>query len=204
MTFRKTTVARVLLYLALLLPLLVLLWDYSQNRLTADPIREATLRSGKMALLLLIASLACTPAFSAFGYLPLLRLRRTLGLSAFGYAALHLYIFVGVDYGFNAAYLREGLLEKPFALLGLAAFLILLPLALTSSRGWQRRLGRSWSLLHSGVYLAAILAASHFVLLVKAGAGEPLTYAAVIVILLVLRSPAVAGALRRWRRYRPA
>jgi sulfoxide reductase heme-binding subunit YedZ len=135
-----------------------------------------------------------------------MRLRRPLGVYAFGYAALHFLTFIGLDYGFNLASLREGLIEKPFALVGLAAGTLLLPLALTSTRGWMRRLGRNWKRLHWLVYIAAPLAIVHYVWQVKADYRQPLLYGLVVAMLLLLRVPAVrrvaAQAAARLRLHR--
>jgi sulfoxide reductase heme-binding subunit YedZ len=143
---------RITVHIGALIPLAVLIWSYSHGQLTADPIRAIILRTGKTALILLVLSLACTPVNSLFGFKPALKVRRALGLYAFLYAAIHLSVFVGLDYGFDPALLQDALLEKRYALVGFAAFLILLPLAITSTRGWMRRLGQTWKKLHQWVY----------------------------------------------------
>ena len=190
---------QILTHVAALLPLAVLIWDYTQDQLTFDPIREITLRTGRYALTLLVLSLACTPANVLFGLKQVLRLRRPLGLYAFLYTSLHLLTFVGLDYAFDARLIAQVVIEKPFVQVGLAAFLILLPLAVTSTRGWAKRLGKSWKRLHRLVYLAALLAVVHFVWVVKAGVSRPVVYAAVVVVLLIIRIPwvrAFLGGLR--------
>jgi methionine sulfoxide reductase heme-binding subunit len=191
-----------LVHLALLAPAILLIWDFAGGRLTADPIQAATLRTGKTALSLLVLCLACTPVYTATGFRQLLSLRRTLGLYAFAYAALHVTIFVWLDYGLDASLMREAVLEKPYALAGLAAFLLLVPLAITSTWGWRRRLGPAWTALHRAVYVAALLAAVHFLWSVKADTSEPLRFGAAVLLLLSLRIPAVRRQLGRWR-YRP-
>jgi sulfoxide reductase heme-binding subunit YedZ len=185
---------RITVHIGALIPLAVLIWSYSHGQLTADPIRAIILRTGKTALILLVLSLACTPVNSLFGFKPALKVRRALGLYAFLYAAIHLSVFVGLDYGFDPALLQDALLEKRYALVGFAAFLILLPLAITSTRGWMRRLGQTWKKLHQWVYLAALFVIIHFVWLVKADIREPLMYGAVVVALLAFRIPRV----RQW------
>jgi sulfoxide reductase heme-binding subunit YedZ len=150
---------------------------------------------------LLVLSLACTPINSVFGFKPVLRVRRALGLYAFMYVSLHFLIFVGLDYGFDLALIREAVLEKRYALVGFAAFLILLPLAVTSTKGWMRRLGRLWKRLHRVVYLAALLAVLHFVWLVKSDVREPLIYGAVVGVLLVLRITRVRHYVSRFRSW---
>jgi sulfoxide reductase heme-binding subunit YedZ len=199
-TLRKNWL-RFLVHAGALLPLAVLLWDYWQGGLSVNPIQDVTLRTGKYALILLVLSLACTPINLVFGYKPVLRVRRALGLYAFMYVALHLLIFVGLDYGFDPALIREAILEKRYALVGFTAFLILLPLAITSTKGWMRRLGMLWKRLHRWVYLAALLAVLHFVWLVKSDIREPLMYGAVVVILLVLRIPRVRRSVSHFRSW---
>jgi len=186
-------------HIGALVPLGVLLWDYAHDHLTVNPIQEATFRTGKYALVLLILSLACTPANIVFGLRQALRLRRALGLYAFLYAGIHFLIFVWIDYGLDLALLQEAIFEKRFALAGFAAFLLLLPLAITSTRGWQKRLKKRWTRLHRLAYPAAILAVVHFVWLVKSDIREPLLYGLVVMVLLLIRVPVVRGAIKRLR-----
>jgi sulfoxide reductase heme-binding subunit YedZ len=174
-----------------LLPLVLLLWDYATGQLTVDPIREITFRTGSTALTLLVLSLACTPLNIVFGLKQVIPLRRWLGLYAFLYASLHFLTFVALDYGLDLALIGEAIFEKRYALVGFAAFLILLPLAITSTKGWMRRLGKNWKRLHRLAYLAAVLAVMHYIWLVKGALGKPLLYAAIVALLLVLRIPAV-------------
>jgi sulfoxide reductase heme-binding subunit YedZ len=196
---------RVATHVAALLPLTVLVWDGLRRDLTANPIQEITTRTGETALVLLVLSLACTPANTVLGIRQAVLLRRPLGLYAFLYAALHLLTFTVLDYGLDPLLIRDAIVEKRFVLAGLSAFLLLTPLAITSTKGWQRRLGRRWRLLHRLAYLAAPVAVVHFVWLVKADIREPLLYGAGVAALLALRLPPVrrtlAGLLNR--RYRP-
>ncbi len=185
-----------------LLPLAVLLVQAAANDLTANPIQFITLRTGKTALVLLVLSLAVTPAITLFGWHPIKPLRRIFGLYAFMYATLHFLIFVGLDYAFDPLLLREAIFEKRYALVGFAAFLLLIPLALTSTRGWIKRLGQRWVQLHRLVYVAALLVVVHYVWLVKSDIRVPLAFGAVIVGLLVMRLPPVAARLRQMRRGR--
>jgi len=192
---------RILTHVGALLPLALLIWSYWQDQLTVNPIQAITLRTGKYALVLLVLSLACTPLNSLFGFKPALRVRRALGLYAFMYVSLHFLTFVGLDYGFDLSLIREAILEKRYALVGFAAFLILAPLAITSTRGWMKRLGKHWKRLHRLVYLAAPLAVLHFVWLVKSDIREPLLYGAIVAVLLILRIAGirrVTSQLRGW------
>ena len=198
---------RVGVHLGAWIPLGLILHGLLTNQLTVNPIQAATLRTGKAALVLLVLSLGCTPLNTVFRFRPALKVRRALGLYAFMYAAIHFSIFVGLDYGFDPQRLLEAVFEKRYALVGFAAGLVLLLLAITSTRGWMRRLGRRWTRLHRLVYLAAVLAIVHYTWLVKSDIRVPLLYGALVLGLLALRlSPvrqATAGLGSRWRR-RPA
>ena len=195
---------RLAVHIAALIPLLLLVWDASQGNLTVNPIQEISQRTGKYALVLLVLSLVCTPLNTVFGLKQALPLRRPLGLWAFAYALLHLLNFAVIDYGLNPQLLREAIVEKRYVLVGFAAFLLLLPLAFTSTKGWQRRMGKRWKRLHQLVYLAAPLAVVHFVWLVKADVREPLAYGAGVAVLLLLRLPAIRRWLVRRRQGQPA
>jgi methionine sulfoxide reductase heme-binding subunit len=197
-TLRKNWL-RILTHVGALTPLVWLIWDYWFNNLTVNPIQDITFRTGKPALILLVLALACTPVNTLFGFKQVLPLRKPLGLYAFMYVCLHFLTFVGLDYGFDWSLLYEAIFEKRFALVGFAAFLILLPLAITSTQGWMRRLGKNWKKLHRWVYLAGILAVVHYVWLVKADIREPLLYGAAVVLLLCLRLPAVRKTIANFR-----
>jgi len=188
-----------LVHLAAITPLLSLVFDALTNNLTVNPIQYLTVRTGKFALVLLILSLACTPINTLFGLRQVLKVRRALGLYAFFYATLHFLIFVLVDYSLNLALIREAIFEKRFAVVGFAAFLILLPLAVTSTRGWMKRLGRNWTLLHRFVYLAGVLAIIHYVWLVKSDIRVPLLYGFILGGLLIARIKPVRRFLSRIR-----
>ncbi len=198
---RWQTAAQVAVHLLALLPLAVLIWDGLHDRLTANPVQAMTFRTGKTALVLLVLSLACTPLSALFGLRQAVKWRRPLGLYAFLYAALHFLIFAVLDYGLDAVLLREAIFEKRYALAGFAAFLLLIPLAITSTRGWMRRLGQTWKRLHRLVYVAALLVIVHYVWLVKADRREPLLWGAAVALLLLLRVPAVRRRIGKlWPR----
>jgi sulfoxide reductase heme-binding subunit YedZ len=181
---------RILVHIACLLPIAWLLFDAWQGNLTADPIRGAILRTGKIALILIVLSLACTPLNSIFGFSPALKVRRALGDYSFLYVYIHFAIFVGLDYGFNFQYIGEEIF-RPYALVGLIAGLLLVPLAITSFPPWPKRLGKNWKRLHSVVYAIDFLAALHYIMVVKQGVVEPYLWMIVIVFLLVLRLPPI-------------
>ncbi len=195
----KSRWLQILTHIGALLPLALLIWDYWQNQLTFNPIQEMTFRTGKTALVLLVLSLACTPINTLFGFRQVLPLRKLLGLYAFMYAGLHFLIFVWLDYGLDLELLQEAIFEKRYALVGFAAFLILLPLAVTSTRGWMKRLGKNWKRLHRLVYLAGLLVVVHFVWLVKSDIREPLIYGAIVGLLLIVRLPLIRKAITKVR-----
>jgi len=182
------------------IPLVLLAWGLWQDR-WIDPVAETTSRTGSAAILMLVLSLACTPVNTLFGLRQVVTARKPLGLYAFLYASLHLLNFIGVDYGFSLrAFLDDALLQKRFMIVGFSAFLILLPLAITSTKGWMKRLGRNWKRLHQLVYLAGIFAVLHYLWLVKIDITKPVIYGAILALLLVLRLPVV----RQWvSRLRP-
>jgi sulfoxide reductase heme-binding subunit YedZ len=195
--------ARVLVHFACLAPGVWLVADTALGRLSANPIADLTTRTGRPALALLTACLAITPLGTITGRRWLGRFRRTLGLYAFGYALAHITVFAVVDYGLDPALLREAILEKPYALAGMAALATLAPLAATSTRGWQRRLGRRWKALHRGIYVAALLAVVHYGWLVKSDYRQPAAWGAAIAALLALRLPRARAYFAR-RRSGPA
>lgn len=180
----------ILVHIACLLPIPWLILDAWRGNLTADPIRGSILRTGKIALELLILSLACTPLNNIFGFKPALKVRRALGDYSFLYTSLHFAIFVSLDYGFDLQFVMNELI-RPYALVGLIAGLLLIPLAITSFSPWPKRLGKNWKRLHNLVYVINLLAALHFILVVKQGVTEPYLWTILIIFLLVLRLPPV-------------
>jgi sulfoxide reductase heme-binding subunit YedZ len=188
---RWEQVLQVAVHVFALVPLVLLIWNGLNDNLTANPIQTITFRTGKAALLLLVLSLACTPLNSAFGLRLALKWRRPLGLYAFMYAALHFLTFTVLDYGLDPLLLKEAIFEKRYALVGFAAFSLLVPLAITSTRGWMKRLGKRWKRLHQAVYIAGLLVIVHYLWLVKSDRREPLLWGAVIALLLVLRLPPI-------------
>ncbi len=181
-------VARPVLFLACLLPLAALVWAGFRGALGANPVETITHDTGQWALRLLLATLAVTPVRRLTGWAPVVRLRRMLGLFAFFYAALHLATYLWLDQFFAWGAIAEDVLKRPYITVGFAAFLLLVPLAATSTQAMVRRLGgRRWRLLHRLVYPAAALAVLHLLWLVKADLREPLVYAAILALLLAAR-----------------
>jgi sulfoxide reductase heme-binding subunit YedZ len=198
----KFTKFQLLVHLGALLPLALLVWDIVQGNLSVNPIQDITFRTGKTALALLVLTLAATPANTIFGFRRAIKVRRALGLYAFLYASIHFLIFIGLDYGFDFRLLWLELVEKRYVLVGSAALLILLPLAITSTRGWQRRLGKTWKTLHKWVYLAGILVIVHYAWVQKADIRQPLLWGGIVALLLAARIPAVRRAAVRFRQNR--
>ena len=170
-----------------LLPLAVLIWDAYTGALGANPIQRATLQTGLLTLTLLVASLACTPLRLLTGWTWPARIRKALGLLAFGYAALHFLIYL-FDHGFSLGVMFEDVLKRPFVTVGFTALLLLVPLALTSGKNSVKKLGfQKWTRLHRLVYLAAGLGALHYFWGVKQDIVPPLIYAGVIAALFAVR-----------------
>ena len=181
-----------------LLPAVWLFWLGLTGGLGPDPVKALEHRYGEIALQLMVAVLAVTPLRRLTG-LSLMRFRRALGLLAFAYVTLHLAVWLGLDVQLNLAQAWEDVLKRPYITIGMAGFLLLVPLALTSTDSALRRLGPvAWRRLHRLTYVAALAGAVHYLLLVKADRAEPLVYLAVILLLLALRLPLGLG--RRGRR----
>jgi sulfoxide reductase heme-binding subunit YedZ len=187
----------ILAHVTALMPLVLLVLDFTRGGLSANPIREIQLRTGQYALVLLVLSLASTPISAIFHLQQVRRLRRLLGLYAFSYVSLHFLNFLWLDYGFDFGLIREDIFEKWFAVVGFIAFLFLIPLAATSTRGWMKRLDKNWKRLHWLVFPAVVLAVAHFALQAKGDLQEPLVYGAVVVLFLILRLPAFRKVLSK-------
>jgi len=188
--------------IAAAIPLVWLAWDFQQGNLSFNPIDDITDRTGKAAIILLLLSLAMTPANIVFGWRKGITVRKALGMFAFVYASFHLLNFVGYDYGFDLQLIwQDGIATKPFIVAGLIAFLIMVPLAITSTRASMRRLGKKWKTLHRIVYVAGIVAVIHFLWLAKAAEDwEPLLYGAILALLLLVRVPPVRSRIIETRR----
>ncbi|WP_138378765.1 sulfite oxidase heme-binding subunit YedZ [Luteithermobacter gelatinilyticus] len=181
------------LHVLALLPLLWLLWqvglllNVQAHALTANPFQYVNQYTGDWAIRFLLLSLAITPLRRALKQNWLIRWRRPLGLYAFVYALLHLTNYLVLDHFFDWAVIWKDLVKRPAMMLGMVAFVLLLPLAATSTKTMIRRLGRLWSRLHRLVYLIAALAVGHHLMMVKADLREPLIHLAILSFLLVLR-----------------
>lgn len=176
-----------LVFALCLVPFGLLSFDAFQGRLGANPVETITHFTGEWGLRLLLVTLAVTPLRRLFGWNRLIAYRRMLGLFAFFYACLHLSTYLVFDQFFDLGAIWEDIAERPYITIGFSAFVLLVPLAATSTNAWIRRLGRRWVTLHKLVYPAAILAAGHFLWLVKADYREPAIYALILTLLLGYR-----------------
>ena len=176
-----------------LVPLAALAVRGMRGALGANPIAEVLNQLGLLALVFLVAALACTPVKLIAGWTWPLRVRRMLGILAFLYASLHVATYVSIDQFFDWEAITADLRKRPFIFAGFAAFVLLVPLALTSTNASVRRLGFArWKLLHRLAYVAPMLAVLHFVWRVKKDVSEPVAYGTVLAVLLAIRLVMVA------------
>ena len=185
-------------FAACCLPLVWLAWQFVTGGLGANPIEALLNDLGYFAFVLLALTLACTPLQILLGWNWPIRIRKLLGDFCFFYACLHMLTYTVLDQGFDFRGIATDVLKNKFIFLGMATWLLLLPLAVTSTQGWQRRLGfRRWKRLHRVVYLAGGLASFHFLLRFKTPKVETLAWMGVICVLLLVRM--VEAVRRRWR-----
>ena len=176
------------------LPALALVIGFLLNGLGANPVEDITHTTGEWALRLLLLSLTITPLRRIFGLTGLAPLRRTLGLAGFAYAAVHLLTWLALDVAFEPEAILDDLSERSYIMAGMGAFLLLVPLALTSTRASIQRLGRRWIHLHRCVYAAAALGVLHHFWLTKADYRPPLVHGSLLALLMTVR---LVGRLRR-------
>jgi len=175
------------LFVAALVPLAWLLWGMLQGTLGANPAETIQLQTGRWALKFLLLTLGVTPVRRLTGWNIVIQYRRMLGLFAFFYASLHFTSYIVLDQFFDWRAILRDIPKRPFILMGFTAFVLMVPLALTSTRGWIRRLGRRWQMLHRLIYVSAICAAIHFIWKVKVATGDPTVYAVLVAALLGFR-----------------
>lgn len=178
---------KVALWLGALAPGAWLVRGVFQGTLGPNPIETLTHVTGMTALVLLLVTLAVTPVRRLTGWNPVIRLRRPLGLFAFFYATVHLVIWFVFDMVGNVAWMLEDVAQRPYITVGFAAFVLLVPLAVTSTRGWIRRLGKRWATLHRLVYPATALGVVHYFWLVKSDIRLPSLLAACFGVLMLAR-----------------
>lgn len=183
MTFPKLVV-----FINALVPLVLLLWDLYRKQVGPNPLEFATRTTGMLTLIFLSLTVAVTPLRKIFGINSLVKVRRMLGLFAFFYGFLHLLTYVWFDRFFNFISVGQDVVKRPFILVGMIAFVLMVPLAITSTNKMIKRLGgKRWAQLHRLVYVAAIAGVVHFWMLVKSDTRLPLTFAFILLFLLSYR-----------------
>jgi methionine sulfoxide reductase heme-binding subunit len=170
-----------------LAPALGLLYALLAGALGVNPAETLQLSTGLWAFRFLVVTLAITPVRRITGWNGIIRFRRMLGLFAFFYATLHVLTWIVLDHSFAWDEAAADIVKRPFITAGMVAFASMVPLAITSTKGWIRRLGRRWQLLHRLIYVSALAAAVHFIWKVKVVYGEPVYYAAIVIGLLGFR-----------------
>lgn len=183
----ELTLLKMTVFNICLIPFILIIWDGFNNSLGAEPIQTLHFRTGDWALRFLLITLAMSPLQRLFKSALPVRFRRMFGLFAFFYASVHMMVWLILDQSLSIDNMIEDVPESPYIMLGLFAYLMLIPLAITSTAGMVRRLGKSWVSLHRTVYLIAIMGVVHFFWLTKLDYTEPLVYAALLVILLMFR-----------------
>jgi len=179
-----------------------ILFDFATGSISPNPIQELEQRTGRHAITLLVLALACTPLNTLFRWSELLKRRRTLGLYAFMYASIHVLIFINLDYGLAWSLIIQTIFEKPYIVVGVLGFLMLIPLAATSFDIWKKRLGKNWKRLHQTIYFTVPLLILHYAwgkkgdfFALQGDIIRPLIYGLVVALLLIMRIPAVRRAL---------
>ena len=191
---QRVTLAKIALFLVALLPAAVLVWQVLFGDPGPDPVAHVVHETGAWTLRMLLITLAVTPLRKMTGWNVLIRFRRMLGLYAFFYATLHFASYLFLDLGAFWSQLLTDIAKRPYITVGFSAWLLLVPLAITSTNAMMRRLGKRWQKLHRLSYLIAALGVLHFIWLVKADLSEPLIYAAILAALLLARWPKRSAA----------
>jgi len=183
-----TKFSKVLLFINALVPLSLLFWDLYHKQVGANPLEFVTRTTGMLTLLFLVITIAVTPVRKVTGLNWLVKFRRMLGLYAFFYGSLHLLTYVWFDRFFNFRSMVGDILQRPFIAVGMTAFFLMLPLAITSTNKMVKRLGgKRWVMLHRLVYVAGVGGVLHYWMLVKSDTRLPLTFAFVLLLLLAYR-----------------
>jgi len=180
--------AKLVVFVNSLIPLVLLLWDLYRKRVGPNPLDFATRTTGMLTLIFLSLTVAVTPLRKIFGINLLVKVRRMLGLFAFFYGSLHLLTYIWFDRLFNLVSVAQDVVKRPFILAGMTAFILMVPLAITSTNKMVKRLGgKNWARLHRLVYVSAIAAVVHFWMLVKSDIRLPLTFGFIVLFLLGYR-----------------
>jgi len=179
---------KVALFLICLIPFADLLWRFITGNLGINPVETLQHGTGDWTLRFIVFTLCITPFRKLFKLPDLIRFRRMLGLFAFFYVCLHFLTYLGPDQSFDLAGMWKDVAKRPYITVGFTAFVLLIPLAITSTTGWIRRLGgKRWQMLHRSIYVAAVCGVIHYYWLVKSDVRKPLFYGALVAILLLWR-----------------
>jgi sulfoxide reductase heme-binding subunit YedZ len=178
---------KISLFVLLLLPLVNLFYLGFNDDLSADPVEYILHYTGIWSIRIVLLTLLMTPLKDLLKKAVFLRVRRLIGLFVFFYVSLHLLVYVWLDLGFRFSHLWEDILKRPYITVGFIAWLLLVPMAITSNRRMIRKLGKKWKTLHKSIYVITILACLHFIWLVKKDLQEPLIYAGIAFVLLFYR-----------------
>jgi sulfoxide reductase heme-binding subunit YedZ len=204
--FKRYTPLQIAVHIYAWSALIHIAFDFLTGNISANPIQELEQRTGRHAITLLVLSLACTPLNSLFGWRELIKRRRALGLYAFMYATIHVIIFVDLDYGLAWSLIIQTILEKPYIIVGVISFLMLIPLAFTSFDIWKRRLRKNWKRIHQTIYIIAPLVILHYAwgkkgdfFAFRGDIVRPLIYGLIVVVLLSFRIPAVRRSIASLR-----
>ncbi|OGT65484.1 MAG: sulfoxide reductase heme-binding subunit YedZ [Gammaproteobacteria bacterium RIFCSPLOWO2_02_FULL_47_50] len=177
------------LFVCCLVPFFILVFNAATGNLGANPIEKVRLFTGDWTLYFLLITLTITPLRKISGWNELIRYRRMLGLYAFFYACLHFFSYLILDQFFDWEEIGRDIIKRPYITIGVAAFVLLIPMAVTSTNKMMKRLGKNWKKLHSLIYLITTLGVLHFLWLVKADIREPVLMGIILISLLILRLP---------------
>ncbi|KXK15511.1 MAG: ferric reductase [Chloroflexi bacterium OLB14] len=196
--FSRYTPLQISIHLYAWSAIIWILFEIFTDSFSINPIQELEQRTGRHAITLLVLSLICTPLHTIFKWNEPLKRRRTLGLYAFMYAVIHVLIFVNFDYGLAWSLIVQTVFEKPYIVVGVITFLLLIPLAITSFDIWKIRLGKNWKRLHKTIYFIASLAVLHYawskkgdIFTLSGDIQRPLIYGLILALFLIIRIPAV-------------
>src|SRR5712664_1893037 len=180
MNSKQLRILKIFIFLSALVPLERLVWKFFHDGLGANPVEVITHSTGDWTMILILTTLSITPLRKLTRQYWLIGVRRMIGLFAFFYGCLHFTTYIWLDKSFDVHEMIKDVYKRPFITAGFTAFVLLIPLALTSTKGWIRRLGRRWQLLHRLVYFAALAGVIHYYWLVKSDVRLPLLYGALL------------------------
>jgi sulfoxide reductase heme-binding subunit YedZ len=204
--FKRYTPLQIAVHVYAWSGLIHILYLFLTGHISANPIQDLEQRTGRHAITLLVMTLACTPLNNLFGWRELIKRRRALGLYTFMYASIHVLIFVDLDYGLAWSLIIQTIIQKPYIIVGVISFLMLIPLAFTSFNIWKTRLKKNWKRIHQTIYIIAPLAILHYAwgkkgdfFALRGDIIRPLIYGIIVMILLIFRIPLARRALASLR-----